>query len=109
MALESDVDETLAIVVGLMLFGVAFAVNSAVHSYLILSYSHSDRVAMNVGFYYMANAFGRLTGTILSGALYQWQGLTACLWASVVFVLAAGLIALLLPKEQSASPAAVTA
>ncbi|MEI6446318.1 MAG: organoarsenical effux MFS transporter ArsJ [Actinomycetes bacterium] len=109
LALESDVDETLAIVVGLMLFGVAFAVNSAVHSYLILSYSHSDKVAMNVGFYYMANAFGRLTGTILSGALYQWQGLTACLWASVVFVLAAGLIALLLPKEQSASPAAVTA
>ena len=109
LALESDVDETFAIVFGLMLFGVAFAVNSAVHSYLILSYSHSDKVAMNVGFYYMANAFGRLAGTILSGALYQWQGLTACLWASVAFVLAAGLIALLLPKEQSASPAAVTA
>ncbi len=45
---------------------------------------------MNVGFYYMANAGGRLTGTMLSGLLYQWQGLEACLWASVVFVLAAG-------------------
>ena len=49
--------------------------NSAVHSYLILAYAQGDKVAMNVGFYYMANAGGRLMGTILSGALYQWQGL----------------------------------
>ena len=97
IALEANVDETAAIVIGLALFGVVFAVNSAVHSFLILSYSHGDKVAMNVGFYYMANAFGRLLGTILSGLLYQWQGLTACLWASVVFVLAAGVISLLLP------------
>ena len=53
------------------------------HSYLILAYAEGDKVAMNVGFYYMANAAGRLTGTVLSGALYQWQGLEACLWASV--------------------------
>ena len=52
---------------------------------------------MNVGFYYMANAGGRLIGTILSGLLYQWYGLTACLWASAAFVLAAGLISPLLP------------
>jgi predicted MFS family arabinose efflux permease len=52
---------------------------------------------MNVGFYYMANAGGRLTGTVLSGLLYQWQGLEACLWAAVAFVLAAGLLSLLLP------------
>jgi hypothetical protein len=53
---------------------------------------------MSVGFYYMANAGGRLAGTVLSGALYQWQGLEACLWASVAFVLAAGLLSLLLPR-----------
>ena len=58
---------------------------------------------MNVGFYYMANAGGRLIGTILSGALYQWQGLQACLWASVAFVLAAGLLSRLLPDAPSAS------
>ncbi len=85
------------VVVGLLLFGVVFALNSAVHSYLILAYADSDKVAMNVGFYYMANAFGRLAGTVLSGALYQWHGLQACLWASSAFVLAAGLLSLLLP------------
>ena len=68
--------------VGLIAFGVVFALNSAVHSYLILAYAEGDKVAMNVGFYYMANAGGRLAGTVLSGALYQWQGLEACLWAS---------------------------
>ncbi len=69
------------------------------HSYLILAYADGDKVAMNVGFYYMANACGRLAGTLLSGLLYQWKGLEACLWASVVFVLAAGLLSLMLPKE----------
>jgi hypothetical protein len=58
---------------------------------------------MNVGFYYMANAGGRLAGTILSGALYQWQGLEACLWASAVFVLAAGALSLLLPTSGTVS------
>jgi len=84
-------------VVGLIVFGVIFAMNSAVHSYLILAYADGDKVAMNVGFYYMANAGGRLTGTVLSGLLYQWQGLQACLWASVAFVLAAGILSRLLP------------
>ena len=55
------------------------------HSYLILAYSDGDKVAMNVGFYYMANAGGRLVGTLLSGALFQWRGVSGCLWASVVF------------------------
>ena len=87
------------IVVGLIAFGVVFALNSAVHSYLILAYADGDKVAMNVGFYYMANAGGRLAGTVLSGLLYQWQGLEACLWASVAFVLAAGVLSLLLPSE----------
>ena len=79
------------------MFGAVFALNSAVHSYLILAYADGERVAMNVGFYYMANAGGRLAGTILSGALYQWQGLQACLWASAVLVLAAGALSRLLP------------
>jgi len=95
--LTAGLDPTAVIVVGLLAFGVAFAANSAVHSYLILAYADGDKVAMNVGFYYMANAFGRLTGTVLSGALYMWQGLEACVWVSVVFVLTAGALSLLLP------------
>ncbi len=101
IALAADVDPAFVLVAGLIAFGVIFAMNSAVHSYLILAYADGDKVAMNVGFYYMANACGRLTGTLLSGLLYQWQGLEACLWASVVFVLAAGLISLLLPTHAS--------
>jgi MFS family permease len=99
LALSVGVDPTLAVVGGLIPFGVAFAMNSAVHSYLILAYADNDKVAMNVGFYYMANACGRLAGTVLSGVVYQWQGLTACLWTSTGFVLAAGLLSLLLPSE----------
>lgn len=100
IALAVGVDPGAVIVVGLIAFGVAFAMNSAVHSYLILAYAQGDKVAMNVGFYYMANAFGRLVGTVLSGLLYQWQGLEACLWASVAFVLLAGLLSLLLPADE---------
>jgi MFS family permease len=100
IALSTAVDPTVVVVGGLIAFGVIFAMNSAVHSYLILSYADSDRVSMNVGFYYMANAGGRLIGTVLSGLLYQWQGLEACLWASVAFVLAAGMLSLLLPTER---------
>ncbi len=80
-----------------MLFGVVFAINSAVHSYLILAYSDFDKVSMNVGFYYMANAGGRLTGTVLSGLVYQTQGLTGCLWWSAAFVLAAAVLSFKLP------------
>lgn len=73
--------------------------NSAVHSYLILASTDNDKVAMNVGFYYMANAGGRLLGTVLSGLLFQWSGLVGCLWASVAFVLAAGLLSWWLPRH----------
>lgn len=96
-ALAAHVDGTVAIVVGLVPFGIVFAMNSAVHSYLILAYSDNDKVTMNVGFYYMANAGGRLLGTVLSGVMYEWHGLTACLWTSTGFVLAAGALSLLLP------------
>jgi predicted MFS family arabinose efflux permease len=99
LALISGIDPMIVVVAGLIVFGVIFAMNSAVHSYLILAYTDSDKVAMNVGFYYMANAGGRLAGTVLSGLLYQWYGLVGCLWASVAFVLAAGLLSLLLPTN----------
>ncbi len=103
VALQWDVDPSLVLVAGLLLFGVIFALNSAVHSFLILHYAEGDRVAMNVGFYYMANAAGRLVGTVLSGLLYQWHGLTACLVASVVLLLAAGLLSRLLPRGATAT------
>ena len=107
-ALIVDFDPTLVLVTGLIAFGFVFALNSAVHSYLILAYADGDKVAMNVGFYYMANAGGRLAGTLLSGLLYQWQGLEACLWASSAFVLVAGLLSLLLPESPTGRPVAST-
>lgn len=70
---------TATLVAGLLLFGVLFAVNSSLHSYLILAFSHGDRVTMDVGFYYMANAAGRLMGTVLSGLSYQIGGVPLCL------------------------------
>ena len=103
IGLTAHVDPTVVIVVGLIAFGVVFAMNSAVHSYLILAYADNDRAAMNVGFYYMANAGGRLAGTVLSGLLYQWDGLVACLWASVACVLAAAVLSILLPSKTPSS------
>ena len=102
IALGAAVDPSVVLVAGLIAFGVIFALNSAVHSYLILAYADRRKVAMNVGFYYMANAGGRLAGTMLSGLLYQWRGLEACLWASVAFVLAAAILSLLLPSRSAA-------
>jgi predicted MFS family arabinose efflux permease len=103
LALMAGLDPALALIIGLFAFGAVFAINSAVHSYLILAYSAQDKVAMNVGFYYMANAAGRLTGTVLSGWVYQTQGLVGCLWWSTAFVLAAALISFLLPPVQGES------
>ena len=100
IALGAGADGTVAVVAGLLVFGLVFALNSAVHSYLILAYADGDKVAMNVGFYYMANAGGRLAGTVLSGVLYQWLGLEACLWASAIFVLAAGVLSRSLPARE---------
>jgi MFS transporter, APGE family, 1-arseno-3-phosphoglycerate exporter len=104
IALASSLDPGLVLVVGLIVFGVIFALNSAVHSYLILAYAADDKLAMNVGFYYMANAGGRLLGTVLSGALYQWVGLEGCLWASSAFVVAAAVISFDLPRRTRPSP-----
>ncbi|HEY5717941.1 MAG TPA: organoarsenical effux MFS transporter ArsJ [Motiliproteus sp.] len=83
---------------GLLLFGVVFALNSALHSYLILAYSSADGVSLDVGFYYMANAAGRLLGTLLSGWLYQQWGMAACLWGSAAMLLLTVLISTALPR-----------
>ncbi len=82
---------TGALVVGLLVFGAIFAVNSALHSYLILSFTQSERVTMDVGFYYMANAGGRLIGTVLSGMTYQLGGLPVMLGTATVMVACATL------------------
>lgn len=87
LAVGLDVHPTGSLLIGgLLVFGVVFAVNSAVHSYLIVAYSDADKVALNVGFYYMANAVGRLGGTLLSGVVYQVAGLGATLWVSAALV-----------------------
>lgn len=84
---------------GLLAFGVLFALNSALHSYLIISYAREDGVSLDVGFYYMANAAGRLLGTVLSGWVYQAAGLEACLWISAAFVATAAMVSLALPRH----------
>ncbi len=97
LALGQSWDPAWVLIIGLILFGIVFAINSAVHSYLILAYSDFDKVSMNVGFYYMANAGGRLAGTVLSGWAYQTHGLEGCLWWSAGFVLTAALLSFRLP------------
>ncbi|CUK18463.1 Major Facilitator Superfamily protein [Ruegeria denitrificans] len=82
---------TVTLVLGLLAFGALFAINSALHSYLILAFTKSDRVTMDVGFYYMANATGRLVGTLLSGLTYQIGGLPLVLGTAAVMVALAAL------------------
>ncbi|MCO4757109.1 MAG: organoarsenical effux MFS transporter ArsJ [Oceanospirillaceae bacterium] len=86
---------------GLILFGILFAINSSLHSYLIVSYAKEDGASMDVGFYYMANASGRLIGTLLSGWLFQVYGLSACLWISALFLLITSALSLALPRHQT--------
>lgn len=106
LALPGTAITEIVLIGGLVLFGIVFAINSAVHSYLILAYADNDKVSMNVGFYYMANAGGRLTGTVLSGAIYQTAGLEGCLWWSAAFVAAAALLSFKLPDVSSKPQAA---
>ena len=87
------------VVGGLGLFGFAFAVNSSVHSYLILAYAGSEKAAEDVGFYYAANALGRFIGTLLSGLLYQWGGLLFSLSGSAAMLVTCWLITLALPDK----------
>jgi predicted MFS family arabinose efflux permease len=89
------------LIAGLLIFGALFAVNSSLHSYLIVSYAGEDGVSLDVGFYYMANAMGRLIGTILSGWLFQDYGLAVCLWVSAAFIAITALISVKLPRHKA--------
>ena len=98
---EAGVAPVVSVVGGLVLFGIVFAVNSSVHSYLILAYTDSDNVSLNVGFYYMSNAGGRLVGTFLSGLIYLGAGLSGCLWATTGFVAVAAVLTACLLREEA--------
>ena len=97
-ALAQGWDASWMLVIGLSLFAIVFAINSAVHSYLIVAWSADDTVAMNVGFYYMANAGGRLVGTLLSGLLFQYYGLAGCLIASSILIATTTVLSQKLPR-----------
>ncbi len=92
------------LIIGLFVYGCFFALNSSLHSYLIVKYASEDGVSLDVGFYYMANAMGRLIGTVLSGSLFLWYGLSACLWFSCLFLLITCFISLYLPAEEECRP-----
>lgn len=100
-----DIAVTFVVVGGLIVFGVVFAINSSLHSYLILAYSQGDDVSLDVGFYYSANAAGRLVGTLLSGLLYLWGGLEVALWGSTGFVAITWMLTLRLPPLVSGDAA----
>ncbi|MBM3108085.1 organoarsenical effux MFS transporter ArsJ [Pseudomonas sp. V1] len=102
LGLSTGLSQQMVLLGGLMGFGALFAVNSSLHSYLIVSYAKEDGVSLDVGFYYMSNAMGRLIGTVLSGWVYQVYGLGACLWISSAFVLLAALISIGLPRHAEA-------
>lgn len=101
IALQQNWHSELVLLAGLLLFGAVFAVNSSLHSYMIVRFANSDGVSLDVGFYYMANAMGRLLGTVLSGWVYQQAGLAACLWISSALLVATVLVSALLPKQQA--------
>lgn len=98
-AIQQDWHPEVVIVVGLMIFGAVFAINSSLHSYLIVSYAKGDGVSLDVGFYYMANAMGRLIGTILSIWVFQEWGFAACLWVSFTFLALTTMISFWLPRD----------
>lgn len=99
--LAQDAPAQTVLVAGLTIFGVLFAINSSMHSYLIVSYAAEDGVSLDVGFYYMANAMGRLLGTVLSGWLFQSYGLAMCLAVSAGLVAVAAIVSLFLPRHGS--------
>jgi predicted MFS family arabinose efflux permease len=88
------------LIIGLAIYGIFFAINSSLHSYLIVAYAQRDGVSLDVGFYYMANAAGRLAGSLLSGLIYQWQGLEACMLVSSAFIAVASFLSTGLVKHQ---------
>jgi len=96
IGISNHFDPKLTLVLGFLVFGVVFAVNSALHSYLIIECARSDGVSLDVGFYYMANAGGRLVGTLLSGWVFQAYGLATCLWVSALFLFITAAISILI-------------
>lgn len=106
MALYAGLSPHVSLIGGLLAFGALFAVNSSLHSYLIVAHAQEDGVSLDVGFYYMSNAMGRLIGTLLSGWLFQVYGLSACLWVSTGFVALAAVIVLKLPAHVHTAPSA---
>jgi len=100
LALHSNFHIQLSLIIGLLIFGMVFAINSSLHSYLIVSFADKDGISLDVGFYYMANALGRLSGTVLSGWIFQQYGLEACLWISSLFVALSALFALQIPHRR---------
>jgi predicted MFS family arabinose efflux permease len=91
-ALAYGLDPAMVLIIGLLIYGGVFAINSSIHSFLIVAFSKRDSVSADVGFYYMANAAGRLTGTLLSGIIYQQYGLTACLLGSAIMVIISSIL-----------------
>ncbi len=111
LGLGTGLNQAAVLIGGLLLFGAVFAVNSSLHSYLIVSYASSDGVSLDVGFYYMANAMGRLIGTLLSGWVFQLAGqgsagLAACLWISAIMLALTVLISFGLPRFRAEKEAA---
>lgn len=101
VALITDFYPEQSLIIGLLVFGAIFAVNSSLHSYLIVSYADQQNVSLDVGFYYMANAMGRLLGTVLSGWVFQYAGLQACLLISTSFIVLAAIISTQLPNKNA--------
>ena len=97
-ALHAGLNPSVSLMIGLAAFAIVFAINSAVHSYLVLAYTDEESVALNVGFYYMANACGRLLGTLLSGLIFMKAGFQGCLIGSAIMIFAAAIISLKLPR-----------
>ncbi len=102
--LSNHLDPKLTLVLGFLVFGVVFAVNSALHSYLIIECARTDGVSLDVGFYYMANASGRLVGTLLSGWAFQTAGLITCLWISALFLFITAGISILISARGITEP-----
>ena len=108
LALTTGLPAQPVLMTGLAAFGLLFAINSSLHSFLIVHHASADGVSLDVGFYYMANAMGRLIGTLLSGWIFQLSGLAACLWVSAGFVAIAALVSTVIPDAASSdrTPAA---
>ena len=106
---SAEISVNAIVIGGLLIFGIIFAINSSTHSFLILAYSKDeDTVAINVGFYYAANALGRLLGTLLSGLAYLVGGLDSALWVSAGFLAVNWALTLTLPQTQSSAPSTIT-